>query len=289
MGYTNRALIGFWFTLVAGGGVLGVVFGLCRVHIVHARLLELGIFQQIGCFESSAKEQIHVQLLDVLGHVKVVGILATAASVLNTQAKESKFVESHSLAFQKQLTQTYLHLDEHSLDGGLAEYAVVACHVLNEFVELHDLIHRSRIPFAISGIVLVCVFVKNVTYHKIIDLRFCGNIATAKVRLFGRTCKRVVYCCTLWNLKHSYFSVFLTTFAAMYQHSAFRIRQYGRTELAICYSPALTPSSAWRRLRAWITSDQTLTHTLAALGYDGHSRSFTPAQVSAIVEHLGVP
>jgi hypothetical protein len=69
----------------------------------------------------------------------------------------------------------------------------------------------------------------------------------------------------------------------------FRIRQYGRTELAILYSPNITPSSAWRKMRRWIVQNQNLTNALATLSYDGHSRSFTPAQVAVIVQHLGHP
>lgn len=69
----------------------------------------------------------------------------------------------------------------------------------------------------------------------------------------------------------------------------FRIRQYGRTELAQCYSPALTPEAAWRKLRSWISRDAHLSRALDALGYDPHSRSFTPLMVAEIVHHLGRP
>lgn len=33
----------------------------------------------------------------------------------------------------------------------------------------------------------------------------------------------------------------------------FRIRAYGRTELAQLYCPTLTPGAAYRKLRQWIT------------------------------------
>lgn len=72
--------------------------------------------------------------------------------------------------------------------------------------------------------------------------------------------------------------------------TTFHIRQYGRTELALLYSPTLSPSAAWRKLKLWIDINQRLTERLHNLGYQ-HSlfRSFTPLQVSAIVDELGEP
>lgn len=69
----------------------------------------------------------------------------------------------------------------------------------------------------------------------------------------------------------------------------FRIRQYGRTELAQLYSPDIAPESAWKRLRLWIEHRPGLMSSLASLGYDGRTRSFTPAQVRAIVSAIGEP
>lgn len=68
-----------------------------------------------------------------------------------------------------------------------------------------------------------------------------------------------------------------------------RIREYGRMELAQIYSPDIQPESAWRKLRKWITINRQLSERLQSLGYDGSSRSFTPAQVKAIVELIGEP
>lgn len=69
----------------------------------------------------------------------------------------------------------------------------------------------------------------------------------------------------------------------------FRIRQYGRTELAMLYSPDIAPESAWKKLRKWIDHFPGLTKMLSDLGYTGTERSFTPSQVAAIVEALGEP
>lgn len=70
---------------------------------------------------------------------------------------------------------------------------------------------------------------------------------------------------------------------------SFSIREYGRTELALCYSPDLSPSAAWRKLRLWIDVNPSLSDELYRLGYDGTRRSFTPRMVSRIVYHLGYP
>lgn len=69
----------------------------------------------------------------------------------------------------------------------------------------------------------------------------------------------------------------------------FTIRSYGRTELALLYSPQISPDAAWRKLHRWIDRYPGLTDRLRALGYDGHTRSFTSQQVRAIVDALGEP
>ena len=67
------------------------------------------------------------------------------------------------------------------------------------------------------------------------------------------------------------------------------LRSFGRTELAILYSPHTTPRHAWRRLRDWMSSHPTLLNDLAATGYTTHQRTFTPAQVALIFTALGEP
>ena len=68
-----------------------------------------------------------------------------------------------------------------------------------------------------------------------------------------------------------------------------KIREYGRQELAQLYRPDIQPESAWKKLRHWIEIHPGLTERLSALGYDGSTRSFTPAQVQAIIDALGAP
>ena len=69
----------------------------------------------------------------------------------------------------------------------------------------------------------------------------------------------------------------------------FRIRAYGRTELAQEYNPHRAPSTAWHRLKDWIDRYPGLAAHLRELGYTDKSRSWTPAQVAAIVKALGEP
>lgn len=73
------------------------------------------------------------------------------------------------------------------------------------------------------------------------------------------------------------------------QRRTFTIRKYGRMELAQFYSPDIQPESAWVRLKQWIDLNPGLADRLRALGYDSRLRSFTPAQVQAIVDALGEP
>ncbi len=70
---------------------------------------------------------------------------------------------------------------------------------------------------------------------------------------------------------------------------SFTIRTYGRLELASYYYPNVSPTSAWRHLRKDIRLYKGLLERLHQIGYDIHCRSFTPAQVKAIVDCIGEP
>ncbi len=69
----------------------------------------------------------------------------------------------------------------------------------------------------------------------------------------------------------------------------FKIRTYGRTELAQCYCPTMNPRAAYRKVMQWIDMYPNLRQHLAELGLDPKSRTYTPAQVKAIVDALGEP
>lgn len=69
----------------------------------------------------------------------------------------------------------------------------------------------------------------------------------------------------------------------------FKIRTYGRTELAQLYCPNMTSRAAFRKLMQWIDLYPQLNQQLAAHGYMPHQRTYTPAQVRLIVDALGEP
>lgn len=69
----------------------------------------------------------------------------------------------------------------------------------------------------------------------------------------------------------------------------FRVKEYGRQQLGQLYCPDIAPESAWKKLKRWIELYPGLAGRLSTLGYDGRRRSFTPAQVAAIVDAIGEP
>lgn len=69
----------------------------------------------------------------------------------------------------------------------------------------------------------------------------------------------------------------------------FKIKSYGRTELALLYSPDDTPQSAYRKLCRWINRYPHLNEDLCRAGYNHNTRTYTPNQVRLIVEALGEP
>lgn len=61
-------------------------------------------------------------------------------------------------------------------------------------------------------------------------------------------------------------------------------KTYGRMELAQLYFPAITPRSAWRRLKDLLRESPSTAELVS------HSRRvFMPAEVSLIFETFGVP
>lgn len=69
----------------------------------------------------------------------------------------------------------------------------------------------------------------------------------------------------------------------------FKIRTYGKGELAQLYCPYLSTSAARRKLMQWIELQPRLVEALYASGLTEHSKCFTPIQVRYIVEALGEP
>lgn len=68
----------------------------------------------------------------------------------------------------------------------------------------------------------------------------------------------------------------------------FRIRAYGRQELALLYNPNITPEAAYRKLQRWIDYAPGLRERLDMAG-SNKGRTWTPAQVALIVEAIGEP
>lgn len=66
-------------------------------------------------------------------------------------------------------------------------------------------------------------------------------------------------------------------------------RTYGKGELASLYAPNIAPSSACKRLTAWMLHHPTLMSDLRQTGYTEKQRTFTPRQVELIFEALGEP
>ena len=100
-----------------------------------------------------------------------------------------------------------------------------------------------------------------------------GNLAISVMAGYGWLCTENV-------LLLSVISYYLCTMK-------FEIRQYGRTELALLYSPNISKEAAWRKLKGWIVKYPGLNEELMALGYDGNQRCFNPKQVEVIVRDLG--
>lgn len=69
----------------------------------------------------------------------------------------------------------------------------------------------------------------------------------------------------------------------------FRLRSYGRTELAQMYCPDLSAGAAWRKLRQWIELSPGLTDRLRSVGCTPRQRAWPPVAVRMIVEALGEP
>lgn len=70
----------------------------------------------------------------------------------------------------------------------------------------------------------------------------------------------------------------------MKKENAFKIRSYGRTELALLYFPHHCPDAAYRKLKSWLL----LNPTLRPIAHS-RQRTYTPLQVEEIVNQLGEP
>ena len=71
---------------------------------------------------------------------------------------------------------------------------------------------------------------------------------------------------------------------------SFKIKTYGKSELALLYFPeAQSKTGALQNLNYWISRNEKLTCELNNCGAPAKAKFFTPREVMLIVEHLGVP
>ena len=61
-------------------------------------------------------------------------------------------------------------------------------------------------------------------------------------------------------------------------------KSFGRMELAQLYFPYILPRSAWQKLKTLLEEDPALKHLVSL-----KRRSFLPAEVNIIYQHLGRP
>jgi hypothetical protein len=61
-------------------------------------------------------------------------------------------------------------------------------------------------------------------------------------------------------------------------------KSFGRMELAQLYFPYILPRSAWQKLKTLLEEDPALQHLVSL-----KRRSFLPAEVNIIYQHLGHP
>ena len=69
----------------------------------------------------------------------------------------------------------------------------------------------------------------------------------------------------------------------------FKLRPYGKAELALLYQPCSTPESAVKTLNRWINSCPLLLEELKSIHYQPRRHTFLKPEVEAIVKHLGEP
>jgi hypothetical protein len=70
----------------------------------------------------------------------------------------------------------------------------------------------------------------------------------------------------------------------------FKIKTYGKSELALLYFPqSQTTEGALRCLNFWINGNEQLQKELQACGMPRTSKSYTPREVALIVAYLGEP
>lgn len=73
------------------------------------------------------------------------------------------------------------------------------------------------------------------------------------------------------------------------EEKEFRMKSYGKADLAMKYNPDLTISSAQKALKRWIDYNKELTAELEKTNYNKYRKIYTPKEVELIVKYLGEP
>ena len=69
----------------------------------------------------------------------------------------------------------------------------------------------------------------------------------------------------------------------------FKIKPYGKSELAMLYFPNNAPHVALNRLNAWIRRCTPLFNALSDCYQSPHAKFFSPKAVRLIIDYLGEP
>ena len=69
----------------------------------------------------------------------------------------------------------------------------------------------------------------------------------------------------------------------------FKIRSYSKKELALMFFPDSTPETAVKHLMTMIRRNDMLWDELQEMGYNKRRKTFTPREIKAIFDWLGVP
>ncbi|BEG98036.1 DUF4248 domain-containing protein [Bacteroides sedimenti] len=69
----------------------------------------------------------------------------------------------------------------------------------------------------------------------------------------------------------------------------FRVKAYGKSELAMLYNPHMSVREALRTLTRWMMRNESLYRELEEMGYRKNCKILTPREVEVITRYLGEP
>ena len=69
----------------------------------------------------------------------------------------------------------------------------------------------------------------------------------------------------------------------------FRLRVYGKSELARLYFPNSRPATAMRNFQRWINHCPSIVQGLSELNHDKHRKYYLKPEVEVIIRGLGEP